>query len=143
MGKREKVEKTPAEKRAKRASDRARENQTRRLQRTKLGMEKWTLVRSRGMLKYVVKNGLVSWTLLTSLIFIVLLGVTYKFKFNSEILTQIGQAVIFFAIGGTLFGIASWYLSESKYKRYQSDLIKKKEERRTKTDTVQNTTQKK
>lgn len=116
-----KVELTPQVKKARRAQSRARENQARRADRESMAMERWAVMRQKGMRHYVIKQGLITWTLMTSLIYILLLGVSIKFKFTSEILLQLGAAVFFFAIGGILFGTATWYLSESRYKRHLAE----------------------
>lgn len=112
---------TPEEKKAKRVQSRVRENQARRRMREALAMERWAVMRQKGMRHYVIKQGLITWTLMTSLIYVLLLGVSLKFQFTSEILLQIGAAVFFFAIGGVLFGTATWYLSESRYKRHLAE----------------------
>lgn len=121
-----KPELTPAEKKARRAQARVRENQARRMERETYAMEKWTRMRQKGMMHYVLKQGLLLWTSLTSIIYVILLGVTLNFKFTSEVFAQIAIAVGFFAIGGILFGLATWYLSETKYKHY---LLKKEQKR--------------
>lgn len=115
-----KTEMSPQEKKARRIQARVRENQARRAEREALAMQKWSVMRQKGMLHYVIKQGLFAWTLMTSVIYILLLGVSLKFQFTPEIWLQIGAAVLFFAIGGVLFGFATWYLSESRYKRHMS-----------------------
>jgi Flp pilus assembly protein TadB len=131
-----KPEKTAAEKKAQRSNDRVRQNQTRRTLREKQNMEKWAQQRKKGMMNYVIKNGLIAWTLMTSVIYVLLLGVTYKFKFSPEMLSQIAIAILFFAIGGVLFGFATWYVSESKFKRSQLEALKKKEDRKSKPESA-------
>lgn len=123
---------TAKEQRAKRAQARAKENQILRAQREALAMEKWALIRAKGMMRYVVRHGLLMWTLMTTGIYILLLGVTLKFKFTSEVILQIGFAVAFFAIGGILFGLATWYLSESRFKHHQAQRLKQKEAKKSK-----------
>lgn len=112
---------TPQEKKARRAQARVRENQTRRAEREAFAMDRWAVMRQKGMRRYVIKNGLITWTLMTSLIYILLLGVSLKFQFTSEIMVQVAAAVFFFAIGGVMFGMATWYLSESRYKRHLAE----------------------
>jgi uncharacterized integral membrane protein len=112
---------TPQEKKARRAQARAQETRARRAEREAMAMERWAVMRQKGMRHYVIKQGLITWTLMTSLIYILLLGVSLKFQFTSEILLQVGMAVFFFAIGGVLFGTATWYLSESRYKRHLAE----------------------
>ncbi len=113
-----KTELSAQEKKARRAQARMKENQARRAEREALAMEKWAGMRQKGMTHYVIKQGLFAWTLMTSVIYILLLGVSLKFQFTAEIWLQIGAAVLFFAIGGVLFGLATWFLSESRYKRH-------------------------
>lgn len=113
-----KTELSTQEKKARRAQARMKENQVRRAEREALAMEKWAGMRQKGMRHYVIKQGLFAWTLMTSVVYILLLGISLKFQFTTEIWIQIGAAVLFFAIGGVLFGLATWFLSESRYKRH-------------------------
>jgi len=117
-----KTELTPQEKKARRAQFRAKENQARRAERVAQAMERWAVMRQKGMRHYVIKQGLITWTLMTSVIYILLMGVSLKFQFTSEIMLQIAAAVFFFAVGGVLFGMATWYLSESRYKRHLAEI---------------------
>jgi uncharacterized ion transporter superfamily protein YfcC len=83
-----------------------------------IAIQKWEKEREMGRNKYILIKGTLSWSLLTTSILILLTMVTNKFSLNQDLLWYFLKMFVLFIGIGTLFGIASWQLSENRYTKY-------------------------
>ncbi len=83
-----------------------------------IAIQKWEKEREMGRNKYILIKGTLSWSLLTTSILILLTMLTNKFSINQELLWYFLKMFVLFIGIGTLFGIASWQLSENRYTKY-------------------------
>lgn len=90
-------------------------------QREKAAVYKWEDSRKMGKIKYILVKGTLSWSLMTTAIFVVLTLITTKFFVDKEVLLYFLKMFVVFLSMGTLFGIVSWHFSEKKYQIYMSD----------------------
>ena len=90
-------------------------------EREKAAVYKWEDSRKMGKIKYILIKGTLSWSIMTTGIFVVLTLITTKFFIDKAVLLYFLKMFVVFLSMGTLFGIVSWHLSEKKYQKYMSD----------------------
>ena len=74
-------------------------------------LEKWRVVRSKGMLRYVLVNGVLSYGLA------MFIAMTF-FVHGDELSPRfIGLSAVMWSIGGAIFGISMWYLQERQFRK--------------------------
>ena len=81
--------------------------------------KRWEKTRNLGILKYVIKYGVLMWGLTTSVIFQIILFVMNGFKITN-LLAQLINPTLSLMVAGIFFGLTTYYSSESKYKKISS-----------------------
>ncbi len=71
-------------------------------------LEKWKATRQKGMLRYVLVSGVLSYGLT------IFIGITFIVHQN---IPSIGLSAIICMIGGALIGWATWLLQEHQYRK--------------------------
>ena len=74
-------------------------------------LEKWKNVRAKGMLRYVLLSGVLSYGLA---MFVVMTFVVNRDKLSASF---VGISAIIWTIGGALFGLATWFVQERKFRK--------------------------
>ncbi|WP_133406538.1 hypothetical protein [Parashewanella tropica] len=80
---------------------------------TKEEMEAWESTRDKGMLKYVLINGLLAWGLP---MFIAMAFMTRPFAEGFTSKAAIVHYVVW-PLAGLLFGLVTWYIAQFRYKK--------------------------
>ena len=73
--------------------------------------EKWKEIRAKGMLRYVLVSGVLSYGLA---MFVVMTFVVNRDRLGT---TYIGISAIAWTIGGALFGEAMWFVQECQFRK--------------------------
>ncbi|MBW7902464.1 MAG: hypothetical protein H3C26_13365 [Rhodocyclaceae bacterium] len=75
-------------------------------------LEKWKVTRQKGMLRYVLVSGVLSYG------FPMFVGMTFILPFiRHQNIPSIGLSAIIWTISGALFGWAIWLLQEHQYRK--------------------------
>ncbi|MEM7784733.1 MAG: hypothetical protein AAF623_15390 [Planctomycetota bacterium] len=81
--------------------------------------KKWTETRKRGMIYFVVVYGVLAWGLGTGILWSLLTSMMSGWEGTSLRFTL---GLIFFPIGGILFGVLMWFILEKQYKKRLTQL---------------------
>lgn len=81
-------------------------------------MKRWELIRKEGQLKYVLKYGIMRWTLMTSGIYFLVILVSAKLVMTLDMIIAMLPTIGLFVLLGILFGLVTWKLSENRYEKY-------------------------
>lgn len=74
-------------------------------------IEKWKEIRAKGMLRFVLLSGVLSYGLA---MFVVMTFVVNRDKLSTSF---IGISAIVWAIGGALFGLIMWFVQERQFRK--------------------------
>lgn len=74
-------------------------------------IEKWREIRGKGMLRYVLVGGVLSYGLA---MFVVMTFVVNRDKLSTSF---IGISAIAWSIGGAFFGLAMWFVQERQFRK--------------------------
>jgi hypothetical protein len=74
-------------------------------------LEKWKETRAKGMLRYVLLSGVLSYGLA---MFVVMTFVVNRDKFSASF---VGISAIAWTIGGALFGVTMWFVQEHQFRK--------------------------
>ncbi|MFZ5353505.1 MAG: hypothetical protein ACOZCL_12405 [Bacillota bacterium] len=85
----------------------------------------WTRMREKGKLRFILKYGVLCWGTLTGILTGLLsnitdYGFTISFLSTAVFWVEIIGRIIFFQIGGILFGLVMWHTNESGWKKENS-----------------------
>lgn len=90
-------------------------------ERDKAVIESWESYRKLGRNKYIFRYGIVSWGLVTWLIYyainLIVNMINPDWAIPLDNPFTIGMSIVFFAIGGLIFGIVLWNKNEKVYKK--------------------------
>lgn len=81
-------------------------------------MKRWEFIRKEGQLKYVLKYGIMRWTLMTSGIYFLVILVSARLVMTLEMVKAMVPTLGLFVLLGIIFGLVTWRLSENRYEKY-------------------------
>ncbi len=90
---------------------------------------RWGKTREKGMARYVIENGVLSWGLVMCFVFTVLQsrGIVHYRGDRTDVTAVFLSNLKLWLIAGAFYGIATWYALESAYKKHlQSPFTDKK-----------------
>ncbi|MBD7969239.1 hypothetical protein [Paenibacillus gallinarum] len=77
-------------------------------------LSKWERTRTKGKIKYIIFNGIIGWGVSTALIGTMLMTFVGT---NQDFFHLLLLSLIAFPLAGILFGVSTWYWSESIYQK--------------------------
>ncbi len=79
-------------------------------------LERWAQTRQMGRTNFVVRIGVLAWGLPMLIFFSLYFGIKRGWD---QIFTMLPIMTMTCIIGGALFGLAMWYMSEAQYSKYK------------------------